>query len=103
MQKPIIQYPEEFKNKCFNHLRHFMDIRLLTTAMDNSRDTIVRYYLEEALEDPTLYVDQIVDDGERKIANAKIHAHKQRQELYNTYMDLLIQTEEKHATRKLLR
>ncbi len=98
-----IQYTEEFKTKCFNYLRHFMDIRLLTSAMDNRRDN-VRYYLESALDDPELYVDHMVDDGDRKVANAKIQAHKQRQELYNEYMELLTQTEEKeNVRRKLLR
>ena len=99
-----IQYTEEFKTKCFNYLRPFMDIRLLMSAMDNRRDSVVRYYLEKALDDPELYVDHMVDDGDRKVANAKIHAHKQRQELYNEYMDLLIETQEKENVRnKLLR
>ena len=99
-----IQYTEEFKTKCFNYLRHFMDIRLLTSAMDNRRDSVVRYYLEQALEDPELYVDHMVDDGDRKVANAKIHAHAQRQELYTEYMELLTQTLDKqNVRRKLLR
>ena len=99
-----ITYTEEFKTKCFNYLRHFMDIRLLMSAIDNRRDSVVRYYLERALDDPELYVDHMVDDGDRKVANAKIHAHKHRQELYNEYMDLLIETQEKeNVRRKLLR
>ena len=99
-----IQYTEEFKTKCFNYLRHFMDIRLLMSAIDNRRDNVVRYYLENALDDPELYVDHMVDDGDRKVANAKIHAHKQRQELYTEYMELLTQTQEKeNVRRKLLR
>ena len=104
MSKPRIIYPEDFKTKCFNYLRYFMDIRLLTSAMDNGRDNIVRYYLENALDDPELYVDHMVDEGDRKVANAKIHAHKQRQELYNEYMELLIKIEENQNVRnKLLR
>ena len=99
-----IQYTEEFKTKCFNYLRHFMDIRLLTSAIENRRDSVVRYYLEKALEDPELYVDHMVDDGDRKVANAKIHAHAQRQELYTEYMELLTQTLDKqNVRRKLLR
>ena len=99
-----IQYTEEFKTKCFNYLRHFMDIRLLMSAIDNRRDSVVRYYLEKALDDPELYVDHMVDDGDRKIANAKIHAHAQRQELYNEYMELLTKTLDKqNVRRKLLR
>ena len=95
-----IQYTEEFKTKCFNYLRHFMDIRLLMSAIDNRRDNVVRYYLENALDDPELYVDHMVDDGDRKVANAKIHAHKQRQELYTEYMELLTQTQEKENVRR---
>ena len=103
MSNKII-YTEAFKAKCFNYLRHFMDIRLLTSAIDSGRDNIVRYYLENAIDDPELYVDHMVDDGDRVVANAKIQAHKQRQELYTEYMELLTQTEEKeNVRRKLLR
>ena len=99
-----IQYTEEFKTKCFNYLRHFMDIRLLMSAIDNRRDSVVRYYLEKALDDPELYVDHMVDDGDRMVANAKIHAHAQRQELYNDYMELLtITLDKQNVRRKLLR
>ena len=99
-----IQYTEEFKTKCFNYLRHFMDIRLLMSAIDNSRDSVVRYYLEQALDDPELYVDHMVDEGDRIVANAKIHAHAQRQELYNEYMELLtITLDKQNVRRKLLR
>ena len=99
-----ITYTEEFKTKCFNYLRHFMDIRLLMSAIDNRRDSVVRYYLERALDDPELYVDHMVDDGDRRVANAKIHAHAQRQELYNEYMELLTKTLDKqNVRRKLLR
>ena len=99
-----ITYTEEFKTKCFNYLRHFMDIRLLTSAIDNRRDSVVRYYLERALDDPELYVDHMLDDGDRKVANAKIHAHAQRQELYNEYMELLTKILDKqNVRRKLLR
>lgn len=99
-----ILYTEEFKTKCFNYLRHFMDIRLLMSALESGRDNVVRYYLENALDDPELYVDHMVDDGDRVVANAKIHAHKQRQELYNEYMELLTLTDEKeNVRRKLLR
>lgn len=102
MSKLNIIYPEDFKTKCFNYLRHFMDIRLLMSAIENCRDNVVRYYLENALDDPELYVDHMVDDGDRKVANAKIHAHKQRQELYNEYMELLTQTKEKENVRREL-
>ena len=99
-----ITYTEEFKTKCFNYLRHFMDIRLLMSAIDNRRDSVVRYYLERALDDPELYVEHMVDEGDRKVANAKIHAHAQRQELYNEYMELLTKTLDKQNVRsKLLR
>jgi len=99
-----IQYTEEFKTKCFNYLRHFMDIRLLMSAIENRRNSVVRYYLEQALDDPELYVDHMVDEGDRVVANAKIHAHAQRQELYNEYMELLTKTIDKqNVRRKLLR
>jgi len=104
MSEPRIVYPEDFKTKCFNYLRHFMDIRLLMNAIDHGRDSIVRYYLEKALDDPELYVDHMLDDGDRKVANAKIHAHAQRQELYTEYMELLTKILDKqNVRRKLLR
>ena len=81
-----------------------MDIRLLTSALDNNRDTIVRYYLEEALEDSALYVEKITEDEDRRIVDAKKHAYKQRQDLYNEYMELLTETIDKENVRsKLLR
>ena len=104
MEKLKIEYSQEFKDKCFNYLRHFMDIRLLMNAINNGRDNVVRYYLEQALDDPTLYVDNIIDDGDRKIANAKINAHAQRQELYSQYMELLTKTlDKKNGRSKLFR
>ena len=105
MSKPKIIYPQEFKDKVFNNLRFAVaDIRLVMSAIDNGHDNIVRYFIEQALDDPELYVDHMVDDGDRKVANAKIHAHKVRQELYNEYMELLIKTTDKKDVRnKLLR
>ena len=107
MSKPKINYPQEFKDKVFNNLRFAVgDIRLVMSAIDNGHDNIVRYFLEQALEDPQLYVkDEITDDGERRIANAKIYAHKIRQELYDEYMELLTLTIDKQNVRrnKLLR
>ena len=97
-----IKYPEEFRDKCFNNLRFFMDIRLLTSAIDNGHDNIVRYYLERALEDSELYIsEELPDDGSRRIANAKIHAHNVRQELYNEYMELLTLTLDKTDVRRI--
>ena len=90
MSKLTLEYPQEFKDKCFNNLRFAMDIRLLMSAIDYGHHNVVRYYLEELLDDEDLYIsDKLSDDGARKIANAKIHAHKVRQELYNEYMELL--------------
>tara|TARA_B100000768_G_C11265193_1_gene370713 strand:+ start:1581 stop:1892 length:312 start_codon:yes stop_codon:yes gene_type:complete len=103
MSKLKIKYPEYFKLNCFNYLRHFMDIRLLTSAMDHGRDNIVRYYLENALDDPELYVNHMNDEGDRVVANAKINAYKQRQELYTDYMELLTKTEDENVRSKLLR
>ena len=101
MKELKIEYSEKFKTDCFNTLRFFMDIRLLMSAIENNRDTIVRYYLEESIDDSELYVkDTIEDDGSRKIANAKIEAHKNRQALYNQYMDLLLTTTDKSNARR---
>ena len=90
MARLKITYPEQFRDKCFNNLRFAMDIRLLIAAMDYNHHDLVRYYLEELLDDDELYIEnELADDGARRVANAKIHAHKVRQELYNEYMELL--------------
>jgi hypothetical protein len=90
MAKLKLIYSEEFRNKCFNNLRFAMDIRLLIAAMDYNHHEVVRYYLESLLDAKDLYIEnEISDDGARRVANAKIHAHKVRQELYNEYMELL--------------
>ena len=103
MSKPRIIYPQEFKDKVFNNLRFAVgDIRLVMSAIDNGHDNIVRYFIEQALDDPELYVDHMVDDGDRIVANAKIEAHKVRQELYNEYMELLIKTTDKENVRRKL-
>ena len=86
-----IKYSKQFRDKCFNNLRFSMDIRLFIAAMDYEHHDVVRYYLEELLDDDDLYIEtEIADDGARRVANAKIHAHKVRQELYAEYMELLI-------------
>ncbi len=106
MSKPKIVYPQEFRDKVFNNLRFAVgDIRLVMSAMDNGHDNIVRFFIEGALEDPELYVqEEILDDGERRIVNAKIHTHAIRQELYNEFMELLTLTLDKQNVRsKLLR
>lgn len=102
MSNSRIKYSKEFRDKCFNNLRFFMDIRLLISAIDNGHDSIVRYYLEQALEDAELYIgEKILDDGSRRIANAKINAHSVRQELYSEYMELLTQTLDQTDVRRI--
>lgn len=67
-----------------------MDIRLLIAAMDYNHDNVVRYYLEEALEDSELYAVK------GQVSEDKIHTHTVRQELYNEYMELLL-NEDTHS------
>ena len=96
-----ITYTEEFRAKCFNNLRFAMDIRLLISAMDSQRHNVVRYYLEELLEDSELYIEsKITDEDSKKVANNKIYAHKIRQEIYNEYMELLTNELDKEDARK---
>ena len=64
MSKPKIIYPEYFKLNCFNYLRHFMDIRLLMSAIDHGRDNVVRYYLEDALDDLKAEFEKMMGDKE---------------------------------------
>ena len=90
MAEFTINYPTEFREKCFNNLRFAMDVRLIIAAMDHQRHDVVRYYLEDLLDDNDLYISNAIsDDGARRVANAKINAHKVRKELYNEYMELL--------------
>ena len=95
-----ITYTKQFRDKCFNNLRLAMDIRLLIAAMDYQHHDVIRYYLEELLEDSELYIgSEITDEGSKKVANDKIHTHKVRQELYNEYMELLTNALDKEDAR----
>ena len=86
-----ITYTKQFRDKCFNNLRFAMDIRLLMAAMDYQHHDVIRYYLEELLEDSELYIGSEITD--------KIHTHKVRQELYNEYMELLTNALDKEDAR----
>ena len=103
MSEPKIIYTQEFKDKVFNNLRHAVgDIRLLMSAIENGRDNVVRYIIEQTLEDSDLYVnEEIQDNGSRKIANARIQAYKIRTEIYSEYMELLTVTLDKNDVRRI--
>jgi len=99
MFKLDITYSEEFRTKCFNNLRFYMDIRLLIAAMDFGRHTIVRYYLEDAVDDAELYEPKNGSEEERNVAIERIHAHTVRKELYSEFMTLLLNAEDEKDER----
>ncbi len=57
-------------------------------ALDDKNDTLVRFSLENAIDDEELYEYEVInDEGERIVKNSKINAYKQRLELYSEYME----------------
>lgn len=93
-----MKYTDEFKVKCFNYLRHcpVVDVRALMRAFDNNNHTVIRYALEDALDDEDLYEDGAVsDDGDRIVLNARINAYKQRTEIYSEFMEQLVTSMDK--------
>lgn len=94
-----ITYSEKYRAKCFNNLRFYMDIRLLLAAMDNNRHNIVRYYLEDAVDDAELYDPKTKSEEDRKVAIERIHTHTVRKEIYSEFMTLLLNAEDKKDER----
>lgn len=87
-----LEYNSEFKTKVFNTLRFTPVITDVMKAMEDNSHTVVRYCLEDALDDPDLYVkDQVTDDGDRVVANAKINAYTDRRMLYSEFMEMFVQ------------
>lgn len=85
-----MKYTEEFKLKCFNTLRQQPFISKLMRALENGDDTIIRYYLEDSIDDEELYEQYILKDGgDRIIKNSKVNAYNQRMEIYSEFMEQL--------------
>ena len=105
MSESKIIYPEKFKEKVFNNLRHAVgDVRLLMTAIENNRDNVVRYMIEQTLEDSKLYVlDELKKDTTKRVSEDKINTYKIREEIYNEYMELLMLTDKQDDRSKLFR
>lgn len=84
-------YSKEFKETCFKVFKFRDDLPRLLGALEKGNHLVVRYCLEDALDDSDLYVkDQVTDDGDLVVANSKIHAWKDRQALYSEFMDKYI-------------
>lgn len=83
-----MNYTEEFKRECFNTLKYQPYIREIMSALDNNKHTLIRYYLEDSLDDEDLYEQEIItDEGERIVKNSKINAYNKRSKLYSIFMD----------------
>jgi len=67
--------------------------------MDHQRHNIVRYYLEDAVDDAELYDSKIESEEDRNVAIEKIHAHTVRKELYSEFMVLLLNAEDEKDER----
>lgn len=89
----MIIYQKEFKEQCFQVLRFVNNGDLVVDLMDaleKNDHTKVRYCLEEALDDDSLYEEGLItDEGERIVDNARKYAYLERRELYSIFMEQL--------------
>ena len=92
VKKFSITYTNEFKEKVFQTLRFTPFLTDVMAGMEENAHTKVRYALEDALDDQELYIkDEVNDDGERIVANAKIHAWTDRRMIYSEFMEMYVQ------------
>ena len=88
-----MKYEQQFKERCFKVLRFCPEVEItkLMSALDSGNDTLVRYALENALDDKELYEkEKLTDEGDRIVNNSKLFAYTDRVELYSDFMDALI-------------
>lgn len=88
-----MKYTQQFKERCFRVLRFCPEVEItnLMTALDSNNDTLVRYALENGIDDAELYEkEKLTDEGDRVVNNAKMYAYRERVELYSDFMDALI-------------
>lgn len=83
-----MNYSKEYKEQVFTAYKNLEFVNDLTKAMDNNQSMMVRSYLELGLDDSDIVIsEEIKDEGERLIANAKIKTKQLRQECYNWFME----------------
>ena len=79
-----MKYSLEFKNEVFQIFRWRKDFRKIINAIESNRHNVVRMCLEDAYDDPSLYIRN--EKGKRVVSPHKKHAFKNIQSLYSTFM-----------------
>jgi len=82
-------YTDEFKMKCFNTYRFTGRLVKLMKAMEAGKHTVVRYILEEQLEDRHLYLPLNQTKGEYIVKKERKNAYESRLEIYSEFMEKL--------------
>lgn len=83
-----LAYNIRFKEQCYSALRHHGLLLTLMNALDNSNHTVVRYCLEEAMDDPELYEkDLVTDEGELIVLKAKMETLQKIKDVYSEFME----------------
>ena len=86
----MVQYSTEFKQKAFKVFSDHKDLISIMNAMEKNRTNLVRFILEDLVDDPELY--EYVSKGDELVAKVrlgKLNDHAARVSLYADFMDLL--------------
>lgn len=85
-----MQYSNEFKERCSQALMGTSSLPNLINALNDNNHILVRWCLEDGLDDPELFEEMTSDEGELIILKAKQLVFKQRQELYSEWMEQFV-------------
>jgi hypothetical protein len=80
-----MEYNLEFKSRVFQIFRWRKDFKTIIRAIESDRHNQVRLCIEEALDDPALYMRDI-NRGKKIVVESKKHAHQAIKNLYSDFM-----------------
>lgn len=86
----MVQYSTEFREKTFKVFKDHKDLLSIMNAMEKNRTSLVRFILEDLVDDSELY--EYVAKGDELVAKvrlSKLNEHAARTSLYTDFMDLL--------------
>lgn len=87
-----MKFEKEFKKKVYEANKASPDIVRLVEELEKDvpNEIIIRYILEDGLEDPSLDLKELlIDDGDRIVHNSKASVLMMRQKVYNEFMEAL--------------
>lgn len=83
-----MKYTKEFKVEVFNTLRFTGSALPCLEAIKKNKHNVVRYILEDVLDDDSLYLPKNETNGKRVVREDKINTYEKRVEIYSTFMDM---------------